>query len=159
MFNISRKNLLAYHLKKMWKRFPKEYNFFPQTYCMPSDKTLFEKDFKRTKNVFFINLKPLFIYSKKTYIVKPEASSEGKGIYLLKNINKAPLNGSMIIQKYITNPMLIQKLKFDLRIYVLVVSVDPLVIYIYNNGLTRLATEEYRVSTFFCKHTDTAQNN
>ena len=65
----------------------------------------------------------------------------------------------MIIQKYITNPMLIQKLKFDLRIYVLVVSVDPLVIYIYNNGLTRLATEEYRVSTSFCEATDTAPDN
>jgi tubulin polyglutamylase TTLL6/13 len=51
----------------------------------------------------------------------------------------------MIIQKYIQNPMLIQGLKFDLRIYVLVVSVDPLVIYIYKNGLTRLATETYKV--------------
>ena len=51
MYNISRKNLLAYHLKKMWKRFPRQYNFFPVTYCMPVDKTIFEKDFKRNKNV------------------------------------------------------------------------------------------------------------
>lgn len=51
----------------------------------------------------------------------------------------------MIIQKYIQNPLLIQGLKFDLRIYVLLVSVDPLVVYIYKDGLTRLATETYKV--------------
>ena len=51
----------------------------------------------------------------------------------------------MIVQKYIHDPFLIQGLKFDLRIYVLVVSCDPLVLYIYKNGLTRLATEEYQV--------------
>lgn len=77
--------------------------------------------------------------------MKPEASSQGKGIYLIKNIDKAPLTEPMVIQKYVHNPLLIQGLKFDLRIYVLVVSVEPLVIYIYKNGLTRFATEKYKV--------------
>lgn len=58
MFNISRKNLLAHNLKKMWKRFPKQYNFFPMTYCMPMDRSIFEKDFRRNKNVL-INKKYL----------------------------------------------------------------------------------------------------
>ena len=35
-------------------------------------------------------------------------------------------------------------LQFDIRVYVLLTSVDPLVAYIYDDGLVRIATERYR---------------
>lgn len=46
---------------------------------------------------------------------------------------------------YIANPHLINGYKYDLRIYVLVTSYDPLRIYMFKDGLTRFATYEYNV--------------
>ena len=66
---------------------------------------------------------------------------------------------SVLIQKYITNPYLIRSVldvndytknimlvvrrcKFDLRVYVLVTGVDPLKIYVYDEGLVRYVTSD-----------------
>ena len=58
-----------------------------------------------------------------------------------------PIDESCIVSRYITNPLLINNLKFDLRIYVLITSMDPWRIYVYHEGLARFASEPYQVQT------------
>jgi hypothetical protein len=49
----------------------------------------------------------------------------------------------MVVSEYIDNPMLLDGYKFDLRIYVALLSINPLRIYIYDDGLVRFATVKY----------------
>jgi len=48
-----------------------------------------------------------------------------------------------VISEYISNPHLIEGLKYDLRVYVLVTSYNPLIIYMYDDGLARFATDKF----------------
>lgn len=42
------------------------------------------------------------------------------------------------------SPHLLDGLKYDLRLYVLVMCCDPLKIYLYNEGMVRFATQPYK---------------
>ena len=79
------------------------------------------------------------------YIIKPQASSQGKGIFITDKIDDIlqKQNCSIIVSHYINDPYLIDGLKFDLRIYVAITSIHPLRIYMYEEGLTRFATVPY----------------
>jgi tubulin polyglutamylase TTLL6/13 len=134
MYTLARKDHLARNLNKMQKRFETDYKFFPQTWLLPAEFGDFRKQFKEnTKG------KP----GRKTFIVKPEASCQGKGVFLTRNLEDFTPNEHYVVQRYMHKPLLIDNLKFDLRIYILLCGVDPLRVYFYREGLCRLATQEY----------------
>ncbi|XP_012937391.1 tubulin polyglutamylase ttll6 isoform X3 [Aplysia californica] len=133
MNEICRKDMLARNLNRMQKMFPKEYNVFPKTWCLPADYGDFQAYTRQKKN--------------KTYILKPESGCQGKGIWVTKNPKEIKPHEHMICQVYVNRPFLIDGFKFDLRIYTLITSCDPLRIFVFKDGLARFATNKYSEPT------------
>ena len=129
MFNLARKNHLAMNLNKLRKEYPDHYSFYPKTWILPADKGDLISQFKDRK--------------PKTFILKPQASCQGRGIMLIQYAEQIPDGEPMVAQKYVLKPYLLDGLKFDLRIYFLVASSDPLRLYIFKEGMARLATNQY----------------
>lgn len=76
--------------------------------------------------------------------LQPVNSSRGRGIRMVTKPAELPRDcKDVLIQHYIHNPYTINGYKFDMRIYVAVTCVDPLRVYVYEDGLARFATEPY----------------
>ena len=129
MFSLARKNHLGRNLMRMRKSFPEHYKFFPPTWLLPAEYGDFKSQFNKKLS--------------KTFILKPEASCQGRGIFLTRNFEDVNPTDHWVAQRYIHKPYLIDNLKFDMRIYVLLAGCDPLRIYLYKEGLARFATEDY----------------
>jgi len=106
------------------------FDFVPETFVLPQQLRAFKQRYLKTRG-------------EQLWIVKPSASSQGRGIFLLRNLVELPTKESVVVSRYVEKPLLIQGLKFDLRIYVLVTSFSPLRAYIYREGLTRFASKPY----------------
>ncbi|KAE9000048.1 hypothetical protein PR003_g18706 [Phytophthora rubi] len=96
------------------------------------------------------------------WIVKPPASACGRGIRVLthrdackmcedaRKLSRKPKStkkvNARIVQKYVADPLLLgdgERFKFDLRLYVVVTSLDPLRIYLFKEGIARFCTAPY----------------
>ncbi|XP_057219037.1 probable tubulin polyglutamylase TTLL9 isoform X2 [Triplophysa rosa] len=156
-YELTRKNLMVKNLKRYRKTLERESgrleaskcDFFPRTFELPSEYHIFVEEFKRNPG--------------STWIMKPVARSQGKGIFLfrkLKDITDWRKDGtrseeqkdeaqveSYVAQRYIENPYLISGRKFDLRVYVLVTSYVPLKAWLYREGFARFSNTRFSLSS------------
>lgn len=134
---LTRKDSLCANVVKMQEKFGNDvFDIIPDTYILPDEFADFYSHFHSLKNKGKEG-------EDNMWIVKPSASSKGKGIYIIDDISEAPIKENCIISKYVNNPLLINGLKFDMRLYVLVTSMDPWRIYLYKEGIARFASEPY----------------
>ncbi|XP_078086714.1 putative tubulin polyglutamylase TTLL2 [Mustelus asterias] len=140
IIGITRKDNLARNLKRMSGIYGSTtYNFSPTAFILPNDYTKFVAEYTRDKKANGGKLG--------YWICKPVDLSRGRGIFIFQDIKDLTYSCSVIVQKYISNPLLISGYKFDLRIYVCVTSFCPLIVYIYQEGLVRFGTEKYSLAS------------
>ena len=133
---ITKKDCLARNLKRMkGVHGAGVYNFSPVAFNLPNDYTRFVAEYSKLKQGG--NDKNLL------WICKPADQSRGRGIFIFRDISSLQYDCNAVLQRYITNPLLIGGYKFDVRIYVAVPSFHPLTLYIYQEGIVRFSTEKF----------------
>jgi tubulin polyglutamylase TTLL1 len=149
-YELTRKDLMVKNIKRYQKQMRKEgkaadaLDIVPTTFVLPQDYALFVEDFRKNPNT--------------TWIMKPTARSQGKGIFLINKLSqvkkwsngliasfaaRTQLDSSYVVSRYIENPLLVGGKKFDLRLYVVVVSYKPLVVYMSDLGFGRFCNVKY----------------
>nr|XP_020649506.1 tubulin polyglutamylase TTLL5 isoform X3 [Pogona vitticeps] len=128
-YELTRKDRLYKNINRMQQTYGfKTFHVLPQTFILPAEYQEFCNSYSKDRG---------------PWIVKPVASSRGRGVYLINNPNQISLEENILVSRYISNPLLIDDFKFDVRLYVVVTSYDPLIIYLYEEGLARFATVRY----------------
>jgi len=128
---LTRKDSMYVHLNDMADSFGRDsFDFIPDTFVLPDQLEEFLELYEREKGL---------------WIVKPHNAACGRGIFILRDLGDLPLDELSVVSRYVENPLLIQGLKFDLRVYVLVTQYEPLRAYIYREGLARFASKPYSV--------------
>ncbi|TGZ63110.1 hypothetical protein CRM22_007090 [Opisthorchis felineus] len=134
-FHLGRKDRLWKNLVHMQAKFGKEnFSFMPVTFCLPGDLEALKKVWDEEGD-------------NQRWILKPPAAARGIGVRLITKWAQVPKKRPAIVQKYLARPFLINESKFDLRIYVFISSVNPLRVYIHEDGLVRFASQKYTNAT------------
>eukprot|EP01022_Parablepharisma_sp_SALTPOND_P014233 TRINITY_DN191_c0_g1_i1.p1 TRINITY_DN191_c0_g1~~TRINITY_DN191_c0_g1_i1.p1 ORF type:complete len:624 (-),score=34.24 TRINITY_DN191_c0_g1_i1:6279-8150(-) len=127
---ITRKDSLSKNMTRMQSiHGARHFDFVPKSFVLPQDFPQLSEEMDKNPDCF--------------WIIKPAASSQGRGIFVTDNINDIPSKTALIASQYINDPLLIDGYKFDMRIYLAITSIDPLRLYVYEEGLVRFATCKY----------------
>jgi len=136
-WNLGRKDLLWRNVARMKRQFPQHYDIMPAGFVLPDDYPAWASAREQNPGAL--------------WIWKPVNSACGRGIRLFNSTIPPAVDRKLsqkqgVVQRYIDKPLLINGFKFDLRVYIVVTSYDPLKVYINSEGLVRLATEKYQPS-------------
>jgi len=138
------KGLVTQTYNIMKEKFPEIFNFMNEGFALPFDLDKFEKVFQKDD----------------IWIMKDSSSSKGAGCKLVTNLELvrtrlAKLNvrekleietvkiAPIIIERYVTNPILTSGHKSDLRIYALIMNPKDPVAYISSEGVLRFACGKF----------------
>eukprot|EP00930_Biecheleria_cincta_P056698 TRINITY_DN42773_c0_g1_i1.p1 TRINITY_DN42773_c0_g1~~TRINITY_DN42773_c0_g1_i1.p1 ORF type:complete len:689 (-),score=158.28 TRINITY_DN42773_c0_g1_i1:707-2746(-) len=134
---------MALALRMLQQLWPEKFRFWPKSWLLPAETDLLARWMDKHKN--------------QTVIVKPEGGSQGEGIFLVQTVPDLRIKLSAkshfgmgfgaLAQKYLPDPLLLDGLKFDLRLYVVVTSLEPLCAYMCKEGLARFCTAKYEEPT------------
>jgi hypothetical protein len=143
---LTRKDTLKINLQRFTQfggKLAAQFSIMPKTYCLPREYLSFMETFSRVaeEEEEKFPLRPPG--SMNWWILKPAGSSRGRGISLLNDIGKVTYGDTAVIQRYLYNPLLLDGYKFDLRLYVLVTSFNPLEVFLYDDGFVRITTVPY----------------
>lgn len=133
-WHLGRKDLLQRNVAKMKRQFPKDFDIMPHGFVLPDGFQAWAVARESAPSAL--------------WIWKPCNLSCGRGIRIFgasipPNVEKKLAQKSGVVQRYLHRPLLINGFKFDLRLYVVITSFDPLKIYLNSEGLVRLATSPY----------------
>ena len=134
---LCQKKKTQFILDKFKSYYPDKFQFQPESYRLPEDMEILQNVMSLEKQGGV----------QKVYIAKPTKGLQGKGIFLFRTFESllAKKKGKeYVVQEYISDPLLIEKKKFDVRLYVLITCLSPLTAYICNEGMCRLCTSEYQ---------------
>ncbi|XP_065339893.1 probable tubulin polyglutamylase TTLL2 isoform X2 [Cloeon dipterum] len=149
--SICRKDHLARYLRCMKKVYGSIFDFSPPCYQLPLEYTKLlaecsgsNRNNGRVRSGSFHCLEPP--EEQLVWICKPVGQSQGRGIFLFREFSELNYASSAVVQKYVTNPLLIGGYKFDLRLYACIPSFRPLCVYLYREGLVRFATDKFSLA-------------
>ncbi len=115
-----------------------ELAFFPQTYGMPEDAEALRHH--------------MTSHPERLWVCKPKSGAWGRDVRIVSVPEEIPAGSAWLVQEYIGPPLLYRDRKFNLRVFVLILSFDPLVIYAYRDGYVDLAGEPWRDGREYLDH-------
>eukprot|EP00667_Euglena_gracilis_P010882 EG_transcript_11097 len=122
---LTKKSLLAQLLARATEVYGSPGPVAPKTFLFPRDAAVLPTD------------------GRTVFICKPVDSSRGRGIFLTRDFAGLQGTGEAVVQEYVTNPLLLRGYKFDLRVYAVVTSFQPLRVYLYDDAIARLCGHPY----------------